>query len=192
MKTEIIIITDTSGSMAFLMEDATGGINSFIEEQKKVPGEARVSIFTFDSHVHQVLDAVDVASVKPIVLHANGMTALHDAIGTALDKCGKRIAEQKWADQVIVMITTDGQENSSREYTGERVREMVKHAEDNGWKFIFAAANQDAFASAQSVGITCGVATPYQASAKGTETLYATMSASVTSLRGGGTPVQGA
>lgn len=187
MNTEIII-TDISGSMAPIMRDAIGGINTFLEEQKKVPGEARVSAFYFSNIVAQDLDAVDLKSIRTPIgggIIASGMTALNDAIGTALDRCGRRIAEQKWADSVIVMVTTDGQENCSTDYGAARIREMVKHAEDHGWKFIFAAANQDAVMAAQGVGITRGVAANYSATAQGSKDLYASMSVTVTSMRAG-------
>ncbi len=183
MNTEIILIADVSGSMQGILTDAVGGIKTFIEEQRKVPGAARISLFTFNSHVEHLLDAVDIQSAELPELRADGMTALNDAMGMALESCGKRIAEEKWADKVIVMITTDGMENASTDYTPTRVREMVRHAEDNGWQFIFAAANQDAVMSAQSAGITRGMAANYSATAQGTRDLYATMSMSVTSMR---------
>lgn len=183
MNTEIILIADVSGSMQSILPDAVGGIKTFIEEQRKVPGAARISLFTFATYVANPLTAVDIHSAELPELRADGMTALNDAMGTALESCGKRIAEEKWADKVIVMITTDGMENASTDYTPTRVREMVRHAEDNGWQFIFAAANQDAVMSAQSAGITRGMAANYSATAQGTRDLYATMSMSVASMR---------
>jgi Mg-chelatase subunit ChlD len=186
MKTEIIIITDTSGSMGLLAADAAGGINAFIDEQRQLPGEAKVTHYAFDSSVRVDFSAKPIADVPTVKLMCTGMTAMNDAIGTALEECGKRIADEKWADQVIVLITTDGQENSSTRYTPQRVREMVQHAEANGWKFIFAAANQDAVMSAQMYGINNGLAANYQATPAGTRDVYASMSATVTSLRAGG------
>lgn len=185
MKTEIICITDRSGSMDAIQHDADGGFNSFIEAQKAVEGEARVTHIWFDTEYELLYRALPIANVPPMKLQPRGGTALLDAIGRTLNEQGKRIKEEGWADLVIVCVLTDGGENSSREFTRERVQEMVKHAEANGWRFVFLAANQDAFAAARSLGSIGTLAKTFAYDGAGTTMAYAATTASVSALRGG-------
>lgn len=185
MNTEIIVITDRSGSMTIIREDANGGFAAFIDEQKKVKGEARVTQVMFDDRIETPYEAKPLADVPPLNLEPRGMTALYDAIGQALNTQGKRIHDENWAELVIVVIITDGMENASKEYSCERVAEMIRHAEKNGWKFVFLAANQDAFATGASLNINPQFTQNYAANAVGTRMVYADASATVASLRAG-------
>jgi len=183
MKTEIIVITDRSGSMSSIREDANGGFDNFIKEQKEVAGEARVSMVMFDGSIETPYTAKPLSEVPPLNLTPRGNTALMDAIGQSLNTHGKRIKDEAWADLVIVIIITDGGENASREYTQPQIKTMIQHAEGNGWKFIFLAANQDAFSVGGGYGISAAHTANFTASAAGTQAAYATMSASTRSLR---------
>lgn len=182
-KTEIICITDRSGSMSSIKSDVEGGFNAFIDEQRKLPGEARVTMVEFDDTVSTAYQARQLQEVPAMTLRPRGSTALLDAIGTTLNTQGARIAGEKWADLVIVVIITDGQENASREFSGQRIKEMIGHAESTGWKFIFLAANQDAFAAGDALGINATHTRGFQASAAGVKSAYAHTTQSVTSLR---------
>lgn len=179
LKTELILVCDRSGSMddGDVLENTVAAANKFLEDQKTVPGECRVSVLMFDDrqdwpitavplalmpgfHAQQankrysrLLPEVHVPSGK-IVWQPRGSTALLDAIGDALELMGKRIAHEKWAEKVIVVVLTDGLENMSRRYTRARITDMIRHAEANGWSFIFLGANIDAFGEAGSIGIS--------------------------------------
>jgi hypothetical protein len=184
MKTEIICITDRSGSMALIQNDAIGGFGEFIRQQREVPGECRVTNVIFDNTVETQYEAVPLAKVPlPLVLEPRGSTALLDAIGQTLNKQGERIAKESWAEKVICVIITDGQENSSREFNNARVKEMIEHAQKHEWAFVFLAANQDAFATGFSFGIAPTYTSNFTADAVGTRMAYAAAGASVTSLR---------
>lgn len=186
MNTEIIVITDRSGSMASIRKDANGGFDNFIREQKEVPGACRVTQIMFDSEVETQYTAKPLAEVPPLDLQPRGQTALLDAIGQAMNVQGARIANEKWADLVIVTIITDGGENASHEYKPEQIKTMIEHAEKNGWKFVFLAANQDGFAVATSYGIgsTSGiVGQSFTANSAGTQAAYASVSSTTRSLR---------
>ena len=187
MNTEILVITDRSGSMNSIRNDVIGGYNAFIDEQRAVPGEAKVTYTQFDTVYEVVYAGVPIAIAPRLTLDTfvpRGSTALHDAIGRTLNEQGARIAAEKWADLVIVCVLTDGGENASREYSLERVKEMTQHAEAAGWKFVYVAANQDAFASASALGMKGAIAQNFVASSVGTQAAYASTSASVRSLRG--------
>lgn len=192
MKTEIIAIIDRSGSMATIAKDAIGGFNTFLADQKTVPGEARMTLALFDDkfdyvYAGQPLDKAE--PLTPLTFVPRGSTALLDAIGRTLNEQGARIKADAWAEKVIVCILTDGGENASREFQQEQIKQMVKHAESHGWSFVFLAANQDAFAAGMSYGISAAHTASFQANAAGTSAAYASMSNTTRSLRSTPTPV---
>lgn len=186
MNTEIIVITDRSGSMEGIRKDANAGFDAFIREQKEVPGACRVTQIMFDTQVETQYTAKPLAEVPPLDLKPRGQTALLDAIGQAMNVQGARIAQEKWAELVIVTIITDGGENASKEYTQPQIKTMIEHAEKNGWKFIFLAANQDGFsvATAYGIGSTSGIkGQSFAANSAGTEAAYRSISATTGILR---------
>lgn len=190
MKTEILCIIDRSGSMSSIRADAEGGFNTFVTDQKKVPDPAKITITEFDDKYDVVCAGRDISDAPKYTLVPRGSTALYDAIGRTLDVQGKRIAEEKWADKVIVVIVTDGGENASKEYTGARVKEMTEHAQKNGWSFLYLAANVDVKATAMNLGIDLNnkqnLTQSYAATGAGTQAMYNATSLSVRSLRSGG------
>lgn len=188
MKTEIIAITDRSTSMGTIRDAVIKGFNAFVAEQKGVAGEARMTHVQFSGHdgykvVYQGVPLEEVVPLDRDGYDPIGSTALHDAIGRTLEQQGKRIHDEGWADQVIVAITTDGEENASLEYTHAQAEQMIAHAKKHGWHFVFLAANQDAFVKAASYGISAATTANFVASAAGAMDAYATISGMTRSLR---------
>lgn len=192
MKTEIIAIIDRSGSMATMAVEAIGGFNAFLSEQKKLPGEAKISQLQFDDRFDWVSVGLDIQQAKDLnkdTYVPRGSTAMNDAIGRALHEQGERIKREGWAEKVIVVVLTDGAENASKEYTRERVAEMVKHAQEHGWSFVFLAANINAQQTAQNYGVNTQSANNFvrnfAASGEGTKAAYGSVTMSVANLRSG-------
>lgn len=162
MKAEIICIIDESGSMESIRDDAIGGFNTFLDEQKKVPGEATLTLVKFNNKISTVLENEPLADVIPLsqkTYFPRRTTALFDAIGFTIDSVGKRLAatpEDARPDKVIVAILTDGQENSSITFKDrpDLIKEKINHQREKySWEFIFLAANTDAFADGTVLGI---------------------------------------
>lgn len=186
MKVEIIDITDCSGSMGHLRNDVIGGFNILLADQKAVQGEARLTHVQFDDRYMLQYAGKDIQTVEPLNERSYvpaGSTALYDAIGRTLNEQGQRIAAQKWADKVIVCIRTDGQENASREFTRDQIKTMIEHAQTHGWTFIFSAANQDAFQTGASMGISGALTQNFVPTASGMSMSYASTSNTLRSLR---------
>ena len=188
--TEIVFILDRSGSMAGLEKDTIGGFNAMIEKQKGEAGEAVVSTVLFDHLSEVVHDRVDLQKIRPLTrkeYYVRGCTALLDAVGRAIHHIGnvhKYAREEDRPEKTLFVITTDGMENASREYTYDRVRRMIgRQKERYGWEFLFLGANIDAAREAARFGITADRAANYHADRRGTGMVYEAVNAAVCSVR---------
>lgn len=188
--TEIVFILDRSGSMQGLEKDTIGGYNSLLEKQKKESGEAYVSTVLFDDKIEVLHDRVDLAGMKPITdkeYYVRGCTALLDAVGGAIHHIGnvhKYAREEDVPEKTLFIITTDGQENASRNYSYEKVRKMVKRQQEKyGWEFLFLGANIDAVGEAGRFGIREDRAVNYECDSRGTQMNYHVLSKALSRVR---------
>jgi hypothetical protein len=163
--TDITLVVDRSGSMQQRREDAQGGVNAFVQQQAREPGDALLTLVQFDTEYEIVHSGVPVQDVPEYELVPRGLTALLDAVGRAINETGKRLSDMNEADRpglVIFVITTDGLENSSQEFTRDQIKEMIEYRQaEHDWHFTFLGANQDAFAEAGGLGIRAASAAQY-------------------------------
>lgn len=188
-KTHIICVLDRSGSMASIINDSIGGFNSFLREQKQLPDEATITVALFDDQYELLYDSVDIKKAEELtsaVWIPRGMTALYDAIGktinTEVGKINKMSVENR-PTKVLVIIVTDGEENTSREYKLEQIKNLIKQREEMKWNFIYLAANQDAFSVGSSFGVSAGNTFTYTADSHGVSNMSKKMSKSAVSYR---------
>jgi Uncharacterized protein encoded in toxicity protection region of plasmid R478, contains von Willebrand factor (vWF) domain len=191
--TELIFVLDRSGSMSGMESDVIGGYNSMLEQQRKEEGAVRLTTVLFDDHYDILHDRLDLESASPMTekeYYARGSTALLDAVGRTINKIDRvqqGTVESKRADKVLFVITTDGMENSSREYSLGKVRAMIQHHKDKyGWEFIFLGANMDAAEEAENIGIDRARAGNYRQDTEGIGKLYANVSETVRNYRQNG------
>lgn len=161
-KTEIVVLVDRSGSMGSCIDDANGGLNAFVNEQKKVEGDVNFTYIQFDDNYEVVHNAIPLKEVPKLVIQPRGGTALFDSIVRAVRETGERFAKMSEADRpglVLFVILTDGGENASREFTRyngglEKVKEVISHQDSvYNWKFSYLGSNQDGFAVGNSMGV---------------------------------------
>ena len=188
--TEIVFILDRSGSMAGLEEDTIGGFNAMIEKQKREPGEALVSTVLFDNVSEVIHDRVDIQKIEPMTRNAycvRGCTALLDAVGGAIHHIGnvhKYARAEDRPEKTLFVITTDGMENASRQYSYEKLKAMIQRQKETyGWEFLFLGANIDAAREAARFGINADRAATYHADRVGTSVIYETVSEAITQVR---------
>lgn len=161
----IAVVLDRSGSMQSVKTDTEGGLKAFLATQHDAPGETTVSLYQFDSEYEAVYENRALADVPEYTLVPRGATALLDAVGRTISAVGAQLAakpEDERPGEVIVVILTDGEENSSREFGPDAVKKMIAVQQDDyGWKFVFLGADQDAFAAAGGMGIRAATTLSY-------------------------------
>ena len=174
--TEVVFILDRSGSMGGLESDTIGGYNSMLEKQKDTDGEINVTTVLFDDKVDLLYDNVPLKDVKKMTekeYFVRGCTALLDAVGSTVDSVGKRHKKGIRPDKTLFVITTDGLENASCEYSYAKVKKMIeKKKEKYNWEFLFLGANIDAVAEAGRLGINADKAVKFKSDKKGTQIHY--------------------
>jgi len=190
---ELVFLLDRSGSMSGLESDTIGGYNAMLEKQKKEEGEANVTTVLFDDKIemlHKRVSLQEIAKITEKEYFVRGCTALLDAIGQTIHLMGnvqKYAKEEDRAGKVLFIITTDGYENSSKEYTYETIKRMIERQKERyNWEFIFLGANIDAIETAKQFGINEEYATNYVADSQGTELNYQAMNMAISGCRSEG------
>jgi uncharacterized protein YegL len=198
LKSMICLILDRSGSMMGRENDVIGGVNTFLDEQKKLPDPASVAFVRFDAAGAGPGSGTSIERFRPMqplakVEHLTrseyqprGGTPLLDAVGTTIMQLEEDWKTEK-PDRCIVVVVTDGEENSSHEYTKAKVKELIDARQKSGlWSFIYLGANVDAFAEASAMGFVMQNTAGYQSTSAGTKSAYATVSHSVGAMRHSG------
>lgn len=158
---KIIFTIDESGSMHGSENDVIGGFNNFIKTQKEEQtGKIDVSLYKFNTEVSTILKDLPIEKIEPITKRdysPNGSTALFDAIGISIEETDKKIgamAENERPDKVVLVIITDGEENSSKHYSLSTLKQILfTHQELMKWEVVFLGAGLDNFVDAESLGV---------------------------------------
>lgn len=163
--THIYFLLDRSGSMQSIKSDTEGGFAAFVEEQRKEPGDCRVTLARFDHEYDVVYSGVPVSDVPPLDLQPRGRTALLDAMGRVVTDAGAELGalpEDERPGTVIVAVMTDGHENASREWTHSAIKSLVEQQTSvYAWQFLYMGADQDAIEVGTSLGVAAGSAVTY-------------------------------
>ena len=150
----IVLVLDKSGSMSSQKNDIIGGVNETIKVQRQSePSENSSTFFnivTFDDHVslpqEYTLETVPLLDEKSYI--PGGMTALYDAMGSTMDR-------YKNESNIIMIVATDGEENSSSTYSYKQMIDSVKNLRENkNWNFIYLSEDIDTFKQGNAMGIS--------------------------------------
>jgi uncharacterized protein YegL len=189
---EIVVVSDRSGSMCSMRDEAIGAFNAFLESQQKLPGQALMTYVQFDNEYEIVFSGKPLRHVEPLTratYEPRGSTALMDAIGKTIDEVGQRLArtpESERPNKVLFIILTDGEENASQRYTREQIRSMMDHQRSQySWEFVFLAAGPDALKEAVATGVGTRSTYSYSPEAGQLFVAAAALSANTGRLRSG-------
>lgn len=187
---ELVFILDRSGSMAGLEKDTIGGFNSMIKRQKETKGQALVTTVLFDDHYELIHQRKQISNVNDMTTNeyfVRGTTALLDAIGRSITQiiaCHKKLKNDEKPEKTVVVITTDGMENASREYSSAKIKQMIEFQKEKyQWEFIFLGANMDALNTAKDFGISEDRVANYHADEEGTELNFRVIAETISELR---------
>jgi hypothetical protein len=176
--THVLLVVDMSGSMAGLEEDVRGGFNTYLDDLAKDGGRYRITATVFDTRFIPLCVAAklkDAPRLDSVNYAPAGMTALLDAVGKTVTEfeASTTLAE---GERVLVVVQTDGHENSSREYRSDQIAEMIRTREATGtWAFIYLGAGVDAWGQGQALGFVNNINTAN--SAAGTRSSYSGITA---------------
>ena len=180
-KTDVTFVLDRSGSMTSIATETIGGFNRLLADQRKTGQDVRVTLYQFDDQHDTTYTDRPIAEVEDLTtttFRPRGFTALHDAIGRAIDRTGLRLSaipEDQRPGKVLIVILTDGGENASKLFTGPKVAEMIKRQRETyQWDFVFLGANQDAALTAKDLNISTSMS--YGATSIGTTQAFASTS----------------
>ncbi|NLB70885.1 MAG: VWA domain-containing protein [Chloroflexi bacterium] len=191
-RTELIFILDRSGSMAGLESDTIGGFNATITDQKNIEGETRVTTILFDNFFEVLHDRINLQDLTPLTgkeYFVRGSTALYDAVALGINKITnvqKQTKPEGRADKVIMVITTDGYENASRENNAAMLHKKIEDCKKEGWEFLFLGADIDAQAAAGAIGIDANRSSNYMKDHQGVQVQYESLNYAISSMRTGG------
>lgn len=190
--THIHIVLDRTGSMGAIAHKVIEGFNDFMARQREQKEKCTVSLVQFDSEdpyevIAHMRAPKHIDNLTHETYQPRSMTPLYDALGKSIHKLGKTLFEMKESERpegVVVLVITDGEENSSKEYKRDKVLEMIKHQQEHyKWNFVFMASNLTALDQAQSVGILRGQTLAFDQDDEGVSNAFAAAADNVVSYR---------
>ena len=178
------IVLDRSSSMLAIKNETISGTNEQFSALRDSDDAANtfVTFFSFKQEVTPVFKnddgtpkLVPCSALKDISdadYFPSGMTAMYDGVGDAIDFFA---AEAKKADDVLIVVISDGEENASGRFTSDQISGRVKELQDSGWNFTYIGANQDLSLVQAQLGIHEGNMLTFDANAAGTIQMSSTL-----------------
>jgi hypothetical protein len=191
--TDIIVLLDRSSSMRKIADATRSSFNEFLDSQKQLRGEARLTLATFSDptdfnylYINTPLQSVE--GLTLVNYRPDGFsTALRDALGRLIDGVGARYAsvpEASRPEKVVFVVVTDGEENASTRFSVKDIQDRVTRQQDvYKWQFVFLGANQDAILVAQEYSMPMAAAMTYSYSEQGIGTTSRILGDKIGTLR---------
>lgn len=185
--THIVFLIDRSGSMGSIKVDMEGGLKEFLEKQKLLPGECTVTAAQFDT-VYEILHKLKpLSEIEGLHIDPRGGTALIDSMVRLIKEVGdelRELPEDQRPEKVLFITITDGEENSSKEFTNEQLKERILEQETKyNWQFTYLGANQDAFGVSRQFGLSSAKAMNFAADSDGIKSVFNKLSDASTRYR---------
>ena len=185
---DLVLILDKSGSMYGLEKDTIGGFNSMLDKQRESDLPVKVTAVMFNNAVSTIYERADLDKVKNITdkeYTPQGTTALLDAVGNTLSQMKALPDIDAKGNKVLVVITTDGKENASKEWTYPKVKALISELQEKNFEFVFLGANIDAAEAAQNIGIEKENAVKYRNTQSGVKANFRAVNAMVADYAAG-------
>lgn len=178
----VTLLLDESESMSSCKDATISGYNEYINSLKQQEN-IKFTLTKFNSdgiktvYLDKDINEIPMMGAEDFI--PDSMTPLYDAIGqtiTILDAKIKPLKEHLQEVPVIFVIITDGEENTSKEYTRANIFNLIQGKTKEKWEFVYIGANQDMWKSSQDIGLPTASAMAYDSSPIGTQTMYTQVS----------------
>jgi hypothetical protein len=191
-----LFILDASYSMNDIKSSIIEGFNSQaytikrLAEEMDIPSFAGLISFSSAGYggggnikTHFMADPVDrLPELNNETYECAGGTPLYDAIGGGIEQLDEKLGQYLTACNVVVTILTDGEENTSQQFCGSQISDMIKeYTDEYGWTFNFIGANIDIDNLSSTLNIAKGNTLSFDADEVGAANMMATYATSMTS-----------
>jgi Mg-chelatase subunit ChlD len=193
-KTHITIILDRTGSMEGIRSDTIGGFNAFLKQQQQEPGDVTMTLVQFDAQdpyevIHDCRPIREIPELNEKTYVPRAATPLFDAMGRGINHLQQTLysmSEGNVPEKVVIVVITDGQENSSREFNKKQVTAMINEKQEKaGWKFVFLSADLSAMEDAMASGFAASSSLLFDKTAAGVGSVWGSISRSICDFRVG-------
>lgn len=190
-ETLLTFLLDESGSMGSVRDDTIGGFNTYMKDQRKLPGKMAVTLIKFDTTkpfniVYDDKPLKDVEDLTHATYVPNGGTPLLDTAYKALIATEDRARKRKGKVNVVVVIQTDGHENASVEHNLQSLKSLIEKKQGEGWAVVFIGAGIDAYAQAASMGVIHAHTSSYSKNTAGSNQAFTHLSEKTMAFRSSG------
>lgn len=187
--THVLMVIDKSGSMHPLADDVRGGFNTYLDDLTRDDSTYSVTVTLFDTTCTSLCTDTPIAAVPRLTgdsYDPHGWTALLDAVGRTIHTFEQRVPTLGDNDRVILVVQTDGQENSSRQYSYQQIADLIRDREKTGrWNCVYLGQHADAWGQASAMGFSQGSTISVSHTMAGTSASYTGLSRSTRSYAGG-------
>lgn len=147
MKTYVALVLDQSGSMSATKAQAVQGYNEQIQQMKLNSKDQDIfcSLVTFNGDVFEHLwcePAEKLTEASAEDYRCEGSTSMRDAVGYTIDKL-RKTTDDKEDVAYLVIIISDGDENTSKHFSVEALKELKDSVERTGkWTFTYMGCDE--------------------------------------------------
>lgn len=185
--TRALIIQDKSSSMGGRVKQTIDGYNEYISSLAEDDSdELYLTLIQFDHEYEIVEDSTAIGKVEPLDnsrYQIRGSTALYDAVGRGINELKGDLNK---GERAIVVIMTDGEENSSNEFDQRSISRLIEKCEEEGhWTFVFLGAGQNAWSGGQAMGLRRNQAVFYGSDSRSHSHAYSSLAVATNSTRAG-------
>lgn len=152
-KTLVSFVLDETGSMQTCKQATISGFNEYVESLSRKTKGTVFQLTRFNSEKVDTSKPVPIGDAEKLTdknYQPDHNTPLYDAIGKTINALGSP------RERVLFVIMTDGEENSSQEFTRDSIFKLIKEKEKENWSFVFLGANQDSWETGRSIGLAKG------------------------------------
>lgn len=154
---ELVIIIDKSGSCGDLVNATIDAVNDLITTEKMKGLNTLVTLVLFSNEKKYIYFRKPIEEIRGFNYNAYGYTYLYDTLGETINDIrhfqASDVNEGKTASNTFVAIMTDGENTHTRHYNLDSVRDLISQTQDNGWKYFFIGALDNAKEIARDLGI---------------------------------------